>query len=94
MIVKLKKISTKPMVIFSTIVYMIAGLLLGIIFAISSVVAPAEQEAANLGFWSILVFPLINAIIGAFSSWMMCLMYNLLAGQLGGLEFEVEETQK
>jgi ABC-type antimicrobial peptide transport system permease subunit len=93
MIVKLKRISIKPMVVLSTIIYAIAGFLLGLVMAIASVVAPPE-EGANLGFWSILVFPLMNAVIGAFSSFMMCLMYNWIASAVGGLEFEAEEIQK
>lgn len=93
MIVKLKKIAYKPMVVLSTIIYTIAGLLLGIVMAIASVVAP-ETEGANMGFLSIIIFPLMNAVIGAFSSWMMCFMYNWISGFVGGLEFEVEDTQK
>lgn len=94
MIVSLKKISIKPMIILTTVIYATAGLMLGIVFALASVAAPPDQEGANFGFWSIIVFPLINAIIGAFSSWIMCIVYNLLAGTIGGLEFEVEETHK
>ncbi len=94
MIVKLKKITPKPFVILTTVIYTFAGLLLGIIFAIASVVAPAEQEGMNIGFWSILVFPIINAAVGSFSSWLMCVMYNFLAGSVSALEFEVDEIQK
>ena len=93
MLLKLKKISTKPFVLLTVVVYMIAGFLLGIIFAIASFVAP-EQEGPNLGLWSILIFPIVNGVVGAFSSWMICLAYNLLSGPIGGLEFEFEETQK
>ncbi len=94
MILKLNKITPKPFVLLSTIIYSVAGLFLGLFFAIASVAAPPEQEGVNLGFWSILIFPIINALIGAFSSWMMCLLYNILSGSLGGLEFEFEEMQK
>ena len=91
MIVKLKKIATKPMVVLSTIIYVIAGLILGVFFAIASVVAPPQDETANIGFWAILIFPVMNAMIGALSAWIMCLMYNFLSGVVGSLEFEVEE---
>lgn len=93
MIVKLKKISPKPFVLLTTIVYAIAGLMIGIFFTLASLVAP-PQEGPNLGPWALLFFPLLNTILGALSSWMMCLMYNILSGRVGALEFEVEESAK
>jgi len=86
---KLKKISMKSFILIFSTINVLAGFILGIIVTIASLAAPEEQGAA-LGAWAILIFPIVNGLLGVITGAFLTGMYNFLANYFGGLEFEFE----
>ena len=77
------------------VVYAILGLIIGIPFALISMLAgslaPAHSvfPGAGLGFLSIIFFPIFYGIIGGVFGALTAFVYNLAAGWVGGLEVEI-----
>jgi hypothetical protein len=74
------------------------GLLIGLCFAVVSVLAGIAGAAADqdvpwltpfLGVGGILFFPLLYGIIGLVMGALIAAVYNLVAGLIGGLEIDV-----
>jgi len=89
---KLKKISTKSFIVIFSSINVIAGFLLGAIVTVVSLVAPEEQGSA-LGAWAILLFPILNGILGVVTGAIFTGLYNFLAQRFGGIELEFEASQ-
>lgn len=90
---KLKKISTKSFVVIFSVINVIAGVILGALVTIASLISPNEEGAA-LGAWAILIFPVLNGILGAVTGAFFTGLYNVLASRLGGIELEFESLQQ
>ena len=60
---KLKKISTKSFVVIFLVIKGIACVILGALVTIASLISPNEEGAA-LASWAILIFPVLNGILG------------------------------
>ena len=90
---KLKKISTKSFVIIFVTMNVIAGFILGAIVTVVSLATPTEQ-GSDVGVWAILLFPIINGLLGLAAGAFLTGMYNLLAKYLGGIEFEYEALEE
>ena len=90
---KLKKIPMKPFVKISSIIYVIAGFLLGLVVTIVSFIVPDEQGLAGVGPWSVVVFPFLNGVLGLLSSMFLAGMYNVLSPYIGAIEFEFEKEE-
>ena len=69
------------------ILYAAMGLLLVPIFVVMSVVTP--QEAGGFGIGVALVFPVIYGVLGYVFVALGCLLYNVVARWVGGIEVEV-----
>lgn len=71
----------------------LVGLIIGLFFALISMVGGALLgEAASVaifGIGAIIYFPIINGIIGFIGGALMALLYNLIAGWIGGIEVEL-----
>jgi hypothetical protein len=89
---KLKKISTKSFILIFSTMNVIAGFALGAVVTIVSLVAPDEQGAA-LGVWAIILFPIINGLLGIATGAFLTALYNFLAQRFGGLELEFESSE-
>ena len=89
---KLKKISTKSFILIFLTVNVFAGLILGAVVTMVSLIAPDEQGAA-IGAWGILIFPILNGILGVVTGVFFTGLYNFLASRLGGIELEFEAAE-
>ncbi len=90
---KLTKIGTKSFIMIFATINVAAGLILGAIVTIVSVLAPEEQGAGPVGPWAILIFPILNGILGAVTGLFLTWMFNVLAKRFGGLELEFENAE-
>ena len=91
---KLNKISTKSFIIVFSTINVVAGFFLGAVVSVVSVVAPDEQGMGGVGAWAILVFPILNGIIGVLTGAFLTGMYNFLSQFVGGAIFEFEEVKE
>ena len=83
------------------VTYAIVGLIVGICMALVSMVAGSLGSLAGgegegvrafgfgLGVGAIVVFPIAYAIIGGIAAAIAAVIYNLVAGWVGGLEVEI-----
>lgn len=90
--VKVTRVSPKSFVLVFSAINAVAGFLLGAFVTVISLIAPDEQSQ-GMGVWSILVFPILNALVGAATGFFLTAMYNLLAPLLGSIEVEAEEIK-
>jgi hypothetical protein len=87
---KLMKISTKSFIIVFSAINVIAGFMLGAVVTMFAVLVPDDQGAGVFGVWSILVFPILNGILGVITGAFLTGAYNFFAKRLGGVEIEFE----
>ena len=83
------------------VVYALLGVFVGICVALFSMVAgsltgmmgpdatTAKMMGFGMGFGAILIFPIMYGIAGGISGAVGALIYNLVAGWVGGLEVEI-----
>jgi hypothetical protein len=90
---RLKKISMKSFILIISTINVIAGFFLGAVVTIVALIAPDEQGPGSIGPWAILVFPILNGILGVATGAFLTGMYNFLAPRLGGIEMEFEDNQ-
>lgn len=90
------KIERLDMISFAKILGLIQGvigLLTGTFFTVMYLIDPLFLEtnvggvAPVFGAWSIIVLPILNALLGAFSGVMICFVYNLIVRWTG---FKIE----
>ena len=87
---KLKKVSVKSFVLIFSTVNVIAGFILGALVTVVSIVTPPEQGSGEIGVWAILIFPILNGLLGLATGAFLTGIYNFLAQRLGGIEVEFE----
>jgi hypothetical protein len=69
------------------VLYAILGLIFGVFFGVASSISGAAMSGmGNLGWLSIIVFPICYAIAGFIGGLILGLLYNLVAGWTGGIE--------
>jgi len=76
-----------------SIIYAVFGLIGGILIALVGPLAAAGATTpglAGLGFLAIIVLPIIYAIGGFIGGVIVAALYNLVAGKIGGIEFETK----
>jgi len=88
---RLQKISVLPLAKMMSVLNTMIGFVLGIIAAIGSMAGQEEDGFWALGVWSILVFPVVNAVLGFCTGLFLAGLYNLFSQWFGGIEFELEE---
>ena len=89
--VKVLKIRAMPLATMLCCLHAIIGFILGLIVTIASSVSSAPEEGLmSLGAWSLLVFPILNAVVGFLSGLFIAACYNFLTPFCGGIEVEVE----
>ncbi|MDK2907911.1 MAG: hypothetical protein PWQ87_369 [Candidatus Woesearchaeota archaeon] len=90
---KLNKIGVLSVAKVNAVIGAILGLIWGIFAAItgtSFAVLGGLGFMAGLGLWSIIVFPIIYALIGFIGGVIGAFLYNLVAGWIGGIEIELK----
>ena len=90
---KLRNISTKSFIIMFGSINFILGFFIGAMITVVSIVSPADQSLGGLGAWSILIFPILNGLLGVMSASFLVPIFNYLSRILGGIELEFEVTQ-
>ena len=86
------KISTKSFVLIFSIINVIGGFILGALVSVVSLFAPDEQNS-GVGVWAILLFPVINGLLGIATGAFLTAMFNFFAARFGGIELEFEAVQ-
>ena len=61
---KVMKISTKSFILIFSIINVAAGFILGAIVTLVSLLSPEDEQNGAIGAWAILIFPLLNGILG------------------------------
>ncbi|MGY4884413.1 MAG: DUF3566 domain-containing protein [Nanobdellota archaeon] len=93
--VVLKKVGILSMAKIQAILMLIIGLFLGIIYAILATTVDASQYSASpiviLGWWSILVIPVIYGVLGFIIGVIGAWLYNIVAKKVGGIEVELSK---
>jgi hypothetical protein len=72
------------------VLYTLMGLLIVPIFAVGAILSPESEQAFPL--WLVACLPVLYGLLGLIFTAIGCLVYNLVAGWVGGIEVEVEET--
>ena len=100
----LKKIGPLSCGKVSGVLYGFFGLILGVIIAAFSVIATmfgAAMDAPSsafgglfVGLGSVIILPLFYGALGFIGGFLSALFYNRIAGWIGGVEVELEETPK
>jgi hypothetical protein len=90
---QLKKISMKSFILIFSAINVVAGFILGAVVTLASLIAPDEQGSGVFGVWAILIFPILNGILGLVTGSFFTGLYNFLAQRLGGIELEFEDNQ-
>jgi hypothetical protein len=91
---KLKEIPVLPCAKMSCALYTLIGVIVGIILTIVSLATDDDQLTMGLGIWAILVYPLINMVMGFAMGSFIAWFYNLLSKFFGGIECEFEDVGK
>ena len=95
---ELKKIGVLSLAKIAGLFGVIYGLLSGILVAVAySKVSEMPELAAQLGivsqwgYYSIIIFPILNAVIYFIVGILLALIYNLLAKYIGGVQLEFKK---
>jgi len=91
--VKLNRINVLSLAKIVSAIQAVIGLVLGIVVSIGSTTNQQDDGIWSLGAWSLLVFPIVNAILGFLTGSLLALGYNLFAQWFGGIEFEIEKRE-
>ena len=94
--VVIKKIGILSLAKLETILMAIFGLLLGIFYAILAAVIGTGETLTDItliqfGWLSIIIFPVIYAILGFVTGIIGGWLYNVIAGWVGGIELELSK---
>ena len=88
---KLKKISMKSFILIFSTINVLAGFILGTVVTLVSLLTPPEEQGSGaIGAWAILIFPILNGLLGVVTGAFLTGMFNLFAQYFGGIELEFE----
>jgi len=91
--VKLQRIPLIPLAKILCALQAVIGIILGVIVTIGSLSGQEDDGLWSFGAWSLLIFPVVNAVIGFLTGLSIAWAYNLFAQWFGGIEFELEEKE-
>ena len=88
MVTRIRNINPIQLGIVYAVLYALVGVLIGLFFGIfsSTMSSLAPGGAANFGWLSIIIFPIMYAVIGFIAGIIGGFLYNLVAGWTGGIE--------
>jgi hypothetical protein len=100
--VQLKQIGVFSCAKVSGILYAAMGLIIGLFMTLFSLALGSLMESAGesggifgvfFGVGSIILLPIFYGVLGFIGGALMAWIYNLIAGQFGGIEMEFEDTR-
>ena len=93
----LKSIGVFSMAKMLGALYAVAGFLIGLLFALASVVGAGFADAGAEGVWalmfgvgSVIILPVFYGVMGFLAGALMSVIYNVVAGLAGGVELNLE----
>ena len=91
-IMKLKSIGVLSLAKLEGIIMALVGLVLGLFMAAFGVVAGSigRSPFAGLGIAAVIILPIIYGVCGFVGGAIGALVYNLIAGWIGGIELELQ----
>lgn len=93
--VTLRKIGVLSLAKIEAIIMIIIGLIIGIFSGILSSLLRTTEYATEstfvLGWWAVIVFPIFYGLIGFIGGAIGALLYNLIAGWVGGVELDLRK---
>ncbi len=96
MVHRVKHIGVAQLAKVMGILYLALGVVIGVCFwAFSSLVPKGPMASAMFpmgGIVMLIAFPVLYGLIGFLAGAMVAWLYNLAAGWVGGVEFELEPT--
>ena len=94
MVTRIRNINPIQLGIVSAVLEAFVGLLVGIFFGLfsSAMGALAPGGAGNFGWLSIIIFPIMYAVIGFIGGIIGGFLYNLVAGWTGGIEITLSQA--
>lgn len=88
---KLIRIAPKSLAKVFAALYAMVGFIGGALFALISLIAVATGARAGwFGIAMLVLLPLFYGLLGALFGWLTAILYNFVAGKVGGVEVEVE----
>ena len=94
MVTRIRNINPIQLAIVTAVLEAFIGVLVGIFFGLfsSAMGALAPGGAANFGWLSIIIFPILYAVIGFIGGIIGGVLYNLVAGWTGGIEITLSQA--
>jgi hypothetical protein len=94
---RLKKISVFQTSKVAAVLYGLLGLVFAPIFLVVGMFAPGSGDEAGLlglgaGVAGAVLVPIFYAVFGFIGTAIACVLYNIIAGFIGGIEFELEDV--
>ena len=75
------------------VLYLVIGIVIGVCFYLFSSLIPSSSMTPGFhmgGIAALIVIPVFYGLLGCLGGAFMAWLYNLVAGWVGGLEFDVE----
>ena len=94
---RLKKVSVFQTAKVAAVLYGLLGLVFAPIFLLIGMFAPGASDEAGLlglgaGVAGAVLVPVMYAVFGFIGTAIACVLYNIIAGFTGGIEFELEDV--
>jgi hypothetical protein len=91
---RLRKLSVFQTAKVAAVLYGVLGLVVAPFIFLAGTFLPGEARGAGLfgGLLGALVLPVVYAVVGFIGTAIACVIYNVLAGITGGIEFELEDV--
>ena len=94
----LKKVGVFSLAKLYSVLMFVIGFFIGLFFSfiayLTKSAAPTTPDLAvyhAIGFWALLIFPVLYGIIGFIAGAVGAFLYNLIAKSVGGLELEFDK---
>lgn len=103
MVTRLRHIAVVQFALVAAVLYALIGVLIGLVWWLvlspimiagvknTGVSAPGVAALTGIGFFAILVFPIMYGIIGFIAGLLYAALYNLAARWTGGFELTLEQ---
>lgn len=104
MVTRLRHIAVVQFALVAAVLYALLGVLIGLAWWLvlspimmagvrsSGVSAPGVAAMTGLGFFAILIFPIMYGVIGFIAGLIYAALYNLAAGWTGGFELTFDQV--
>jgi len=95
---KIKEVGIVSLAKIMAIIYAFFGLIVGIFISLSSVfgveASPEISQLQGVGFFAIIIFPIIYGLIGGFSGIASGFFFNMAVNWVGPLQVKIVQSQE